>query len=330
MILKRWPSWIGYIAIAWSILYGLMHLYWLLGGDGYPFKNESGIALFAGMVTYLPSQVGGIVFVALCLMGILVGFSMWKPVAKVFPQWLILIYAWGFAAALLFFVPDSSLIAAMAYAFLLKFQFNWLMLNQIICILGAVCWGLTVVVYQRKIRQACKYCGKADGKTIFLVRWSRWIVYFAALAPIPYAITRYAWALGIPLGVDAKLLKDFSNVNPTHHITEWVFGSLCIVGGILTLGLIQKWGETFPRWFPFINGKRVPILLAVIPASFVAIAVTSAGFVFTFSFIMVKFHLCACRWEYCTESYLGYNRAYASMGTLGSGAWSCIHLLLLS
>ncbi|PEP58782.1 DUF3995 domain-containing protein [Bacillus pseudomycoides] len=292
MSLKRWPSWIGYIAIAWSALYGSMHLYWLLGGEGYPFKNEDGMDLFAGKVTYLPSQVGGIIFVVLCLIGILVGFSMRKPVEKTFQQRLILIYAWGWAAALLLFVPDASLIAAMAYAFLLKFKFDWLMLNQIICVLGGIYWGFFAVAYRRKIRHACEYCGrKADGKTSLLMRWSRWITYLAALAPIPYAITRYAWALKIPLGIDAKFLQDFSNVNPAHHITEWAFGSICIAGSILTLGLIQKWGDTFPRWFPFVNGKRVPILLAVIPASCVAIAVTAAGFTFTFAFIAVKLHL---------------------------------------
>ncbi|WP_409275043.1 hypothetical protein V1499_07370 [Neobacillus sp. SCS-31] len=75
------------------------------------------------------------------------------------------------------------------------------------------------------------------------------------------------------------------------RLTEWVFGSLCIIGGILTLGLIQKWGEVFPRWFPLIGGKRVPIMLAVIPASIIAIAVTAAGLVFTFGILAIAFHL---------------------------------------
>jgi hypothetical protein len=38
----RWTSWIGYMASAWSVLYGLMHLYWLFGGKEYPFKREEG------------------------------------------------------------------------------------------------------------------------------------------------------------------------------------------------------------------------------------------------------------------------------------------------
>jgi hypothetical protein len=42
--------------------------------------------------------------------------------------------------------------------------------------------------------------------------------------------------------------------------------TLAVGGAILTLGLIQRWGEVFPRWIPFVGGKRVPISLAVVPA----------------------------------------------------------------
>jgi hypothetical protein len=51
-------------------------------------------------------------------------------------------------------------------------------------------------------------------------------------------------------------------------------------GAILTLGLVQRWGEVFPRWIPFVGGKRVPIPFAVFPASLVAVLVTTAGLMF--------------------------------------------------
>ncbi|WP_257351371.1 hypothetical protein [Pseudalkalibacillus decolorationis] len=291
MNLQRWPTWIAYLAVAWSTLYGVLHLYWLLGGAGYPFNNTSMGLFGAAMVTYLPVKVGGMIFVILCLLGILVGVQM-KISKRIIPRWFVLAYAWGITVVLILFVPDSSLIAAMAYAFLFKFHFNWMMMNQVICIFGALFWGFAALAYQRNTRNACENCGRAEyEKPFFLVRRGKWITYIAVLAPIPYAITRYAWALGIPLGVDPGFLQDFSSVNPMHHITEWVFGSICIAGGLLTLGLIRKWGEVFPLWFPLIRGKRVPILLAVIPATCVAIAVTAAGFVFTFSFIAVKLQL---------------------------------------
>lgn len=51
-------------------------------------------------------------------------------------------------------------------------------------------------------------------------------------------------------------------------------------GAGLTLGLTQHWGEVFPRWFPVLGGRRVPPLLAIVPAGLVAVLVTSAGLMF--------------------------------------------------
>ncbi|MFF4603629.1 hypothetical protein ACFY12_12930 [Streptomyces sp. NPDC001339] len=33
------------------------------------------------------------------------------------------------------------------------------------------------------------------------------------------------------------------------------------------IGLIARWGEVFPRWIPFLRGRRVPTKAAVIPAA---------------------------------------------------------------
>jgi hypothetical protein len=47
--------------------------------------------------------------------------------------------------------------------------------------------------------------------------------------------------------------------------------------GVLTLGLVQRWGEQFPRWMIGLAGREVPVMLAVVPASVVSVLVTSAG-----------------------------------------------------
>ncbi|MEU2157231.1 hypothetical protein ABZ532_19820 [Streptomyces sp. NPDC019396] len=49
------------------------------------------------------------------------------------------------------------------------------------------------------------------------------------------------------------------------------------------IGLIARWGEVFPRWIPFLRGRRVPTMAAVIPA---AIGATILILVFTFLFIV--------------------------------------------
>lgn len=287
-----WHSRIGYAALFWSVLYGIMNLYWFQGGKGYPFIQESGTGIFSALFTYLPIQAGSSVFCVLCILGVFISLAMTRRWERIVPYWFIIIFSWAFAVFLLLFIPDFRLIAAIAYAFLFKFAFSWQMLNQIICIIGAILWIFAAVFYQRKVRNACRYCGRNENAhPSVLIRWGNWFTIIAALAPLPYAVTRFAWALGVPLGVEPQFLEESVKVNPMATVTEWVFGGLCIGGGLLTIGLIQKWGEVFPRWVPIIGGKRVPVLLAVIPAFIVAIALTAAGFIFTFGFFAIKLQI---------------------------------------
>jgi hypothetical protein len=43
------------------------------------------------------------------------------------------------------------------------------------------------------------------------------------------------------------------------------------------LGLVQRWGEVFPRWMIGLAGRRVPIALAVIPASLASVLLIVGG-----------------------------------------------------
>ena len=49
---------------------------------------------------------------------------------------------------------------------------------------------------------------------------------------------------------------------------------------MLTFGLVERWGEVFPRWIPILGCRQVPLALAVVPASIVAVLVTNAGLMF--------------------------------------------------
>lgn len=288
--LNRWPAWIGSAAIIWSLIYGGLQLYWLLGGEGYPYK-QGNMGIFSALVTYIPQQTASLISMMICFVSILVGIAMHNVRIGILPRWLIQSYAWGFAIALILFIPDISLIMSMAYAFLFKFTFTGQMFYQLVCILGACLWAFAGLGYRRKSLHACMHCGrKESGNHRLLNRVGRITAVIAAVAPVPYAISRFAWALHIPMGVDPSFVRDFPRMNPMAYVTEWVFGSLCIGGGLLTLGLIQKWGEVFPRWFPFVGGKRVPISLAVIPALFVAVPVTAAGVVFSFAYLGIRFN----------------------------------------
>jgi hypothetical protein len=96
------------------------------------------------------------------------------------------------------------------------------------------------------------------------------------VAPVFYALTRYAWALGIPLGMSEEQFI------PGQESGKWVGGALflgnfILLGAVLMLGLVQRWGEVFPRWTIGLAGRRVPIALAVIPASLVSVLLVVGG-----------------------------------------------------
>ena len=106
-------------------------------------------------------------------------------------------------------------------------------------------------------------------------RWGRIAVYVAMIAPVLYAITRYAWALGIPLGMSEEHLR--SGQESGMWISGLFLATFGLVGALLMLGLVQRWGEVFPRWMIGLAGRRVPIGLAVVPASIVAVLLMVGG-----------------------------------------------------
>jgi hypothetical protein len=61
----------------------------------------------------------------------------------------------------------------------------------------------------------------------------------------------------------------------------WISGlflaTLGLVGAVLMLGLVQRWGEVFPRWMIGLSGRRIPIALAVVPASLVSVLLIVGG-----------------------------------------------------
>ena len=98
-------------------------------------------------------------------------------------------------------------------------------------------------------------------------RWARIAAVLAALTTIPSALWRMAMAVGIPVGVSDEVLSE--RFGFPGWGTVYVFGlSIALVGlGLLTLGLVQRWGEVVPQWMPVIGGRRVPPMAAVVPAA---------------------------------------------------------------
>lgn len=281
---QRWPDWIGYVTALGSGFYGALGLFWALGGAGFPFgagdPNGVGLSLLAGV-----SQSAFAPWITVFgLIGAGAALAMSRAKAGRVMSKALLVFAWGAAAVLILVIPDYRVLMHIAYAFLLQFgQLEWPVVNQMICMAGGLLWAAAAVVYSRKIHAACAYCGRSDASPAWMTpastaRWGKWAVAIAVAVPLFYSFTRWSWALGFPLGISETVLQEGQETG------IWIWGAglgLVAAGGaVLTLGLIQPWGERFPRWMPGLADKLVPINLAVIPASLVSIIVASAGMMF--------------------------------------------------
>jgi len=288
---RRWPEWTRYAAIVWTLVYGVLGAYWSLGGSGFPFGLLNDPNAQSSAFRQVTAMTAGPVIAILCLLGIAVLFIS-KCNARGITRKILLLYAWSAATFLCLAIPDTRALIGVAYAPISLIgtlsgrslgyfdYFTWPVVNQYICLAGGLFWAAAALSFQRKTRDACTYCGRSSDGSRWMVsssakRWGRWATYIAILAPAYYDITRIAWLFGIPLGITEELFQSLQNSGAV-----WAGAGLALVsitGAILTHGLIKPWGEIFPRWFPFLAGKRVPGALAVIPAGLVSILLTVTG-----------------------------------------------------
>lgn len=288
---RRWPTWVPYAAAVWSVLVAGLAVVCTTTGAWYPLAADPDSS--ASMLVGLPAGLGSVlllcgaliaaVLTALAARGRLTGWAN-RPAAAV----LVL-----FAVPLLFLVPDSNLLVMLGYApiFLVGAPFGWPPVSyldsltwpvvfQLISVVGGLLLVATALVLRRRARRSCASCGRCALPPRWTTPesaaiWGRWAVLVAVVPPLLYAVDRWAWAAGVPLGISQDFLDDMHRTG-----LVWVgfgLGTFAFFGAVLTLGLVQRWGEVFPRWILGLGGKRVPPLLAEIPATLVAIFVMSAA-----------------------------------------------------
>jgi hypothetical protein len=200
------------------------------------------------------------------------------------------------AGVLLLLMTDLNLLVTLGYipyaivALLTGAEFGevylegltqWTLVHPLLCLIGGFLWLAATVCYGRRSVGACLYCGRRDGPEGWTrpnkaARWGRIAVYVALVVPVVYALTRYAWALGFPLGMSEAQFRR-GQESGTWILGALFLGTFCLVGAVLMLGLVKRWGEVFPRWMIGLAGRRVPIALAVVPASLVSVLLIVGG-----------------------------------------------------
>ena len=267
----------AWAAGAWSLAYGALGVWWASGGRGFPFgTGDPDGADVGSLLAGLRPGPGGALIAALGLAGAAVAVALANGWGRGGARRALLWAPLGLAGVLLLVVPDIRVLLYLGYlpAIVLRpdlGQVEWPALNQFLVVAGGLLWFRAAVGYGRTTRTA--------GDPARWARIGRWATAVAVLAPLPYAATRLAWAAGIPLGVPDSFIAmyDADSAAKGVGIFEYTLGAGALGGAILTLGLVQRWGEVFPFWIPGLRGRRVPPMLAVVPASIVSVALIVAG-----------------------------------------------------
>jgi hypothetical protein len=305
------------ITAAFSLLYGLAGLFWTVGGPGFPFgvEHDPG-ARWASLLENARPGTAGPAIAVVGVVGAVLAIVMKRTDDA---HRMLATTAWTLAFTLTVVIPDYRPLLAVIRAPMLlvgapfgwpedvslsdypRLFLPWPVANQLLLMLGGLLWAATALAYRRRIRGACGSCGRTDPTgeeetRAAALRWGRRAVAVAVAVPVFYALTRWAFALGIPLGVSREGLQKEARESPGIWLAGAMLATMGAGGAVLTLGLVQRWGEVYPRWIPFLRGKPVRPRTAIVPASLVAILVTSAGLMYLRLLILGRFEIDGQTW----------------------------------
>lgn len=119
-------------------------------------------------------------------------------------------------------------------------------------------------------------------------RWARAAALTVPLVVLPSSLWRIA-GVALHLPIVRHTGGDESGNLPSWLPIELYVVLLSILSELLAftaVGLVSTWGEVFPKWVPFLRGRRVPTLAAVVPGAIGAAVLTC---LWTWVFVMLAF-----------------------------------------
>ena len=294
---RDWQRWAPYAAVAWSLIYAALGVYWAVSGRGFPYTPNT---VSDGMGPLVGRFGPGVAWIVVILAGIpaaAMGVAMLRGVRSRALRPLFITAGALLAGVLLLLMtglnsaghcsvtspmPVVSLFTGAEFSQVyLEGWTQWATIHQLLCLIGGFLWLAATVSYARRSGDACLYCGRRDGpegwnepepcRTLGPDRRVCGDGGASLLRPHPLRL-----GAGVPAGdergVPASAVK---RVGCGSRDSSWRPSAWW--GPLLMLGLVQRWGEVFPRWMIGLAGRRVPIALAVVPASLVSVLLIVGG-----------------------------------------------------
>ncbi len=292
---RAWQRWTPYAAVVWSLVYAALGVSWAVSGRGFPYAPETESDIMGPLLGRFGPGAAWTVVMLAGIPAAVVGTAMLRGLRDRVLRPILIAAGALLAGALLLLMTSLAMLVQLGYmpygilSLLSGAEFGqtylesltqWATIHQLLCLIGGFLWLGATVNYSRRSGDACLYCGRRDGHEGWqapgqAARWGRVAVYVAMAVPIFYAFTRYAWALGIPLGMSERYLR--LGQERGMWISGLFLATFGLVGALLMLGLVQRWGEVFPRWMIGLAGREVPTALAVVPAALVSVLLIVGG-----------------------------------------------------
>jgi hypothetical protein len=263
------------LASLWSAGYLTAGVVWSLDSAQFPFRGET---MIPTLLELMPASAAGVLIAVLAVLGL--ATAAWLRAGRgaslrssVVPS----LYAGVLIAFVTFVAVDARLMAFVGYTLSLKLDVPRPdILHQGLLLLGALLWLGVAVTASGGRRRTHFPSDLLNGRPVS--RLSRTAALLALLVPALYAFTRLCWALGFPVGLPEDVYE--AGVEQGLWWTGLGLAVVAIGAGVLTLGLVQRWGEVFPRWIPGLRGRTVPVMLAVVPGVAASLVILSGGLTF--------------------------------------------------
>lgn len=294
------PTAAPWTALAWSSVALALGLAWLSGVVSAGVPGQAGFgSLFALLAPEAsePRVAPGVLSLLLGVVGAVCAVLMLRPggaggrAAEA--------VAWTLAAVVLLVFVDGQLLSWLGYSMILPVA-GWVVpdlfqtwaeatftashLTTLFFVAGVAVWVAAALTHRRAVRGACRRCGRTPewntgherAVRARALRTGRIAVAVACVVALFYPSLRLPWIFGIPVGVSREQFDAMSAEGGTIVIGVGL-GTAALVGVVLMLGLVQRWGARFPWWTVGLAGRRVPVGLAVVPATLVAVALVAMG-----------------------------------------------------
>lgn len=258
-----WRTWVPYATAIWALGYGAVRTYWAAGDRPWFLPTGSDLVVFSGWGSVVLCAIAAAVAIG-------VRSHLGRPRNRLL-GWVFVGAGWtavaGLAAASAMFVLD---LVGLLFAGVGIRVDPAAAASRTGCFVGVIALALTTLVGQRRLRNACVYCGRTSHSDRrvdagpMAVPAPRWAL-FAGYVAVAGCVAREVAQGIVGYSADSNPLAKGS---PLPALTLLVM--MTLAGTLLPLALVHNWGQVWPPWTLWLAGRRVPRWLVLGPALLVA------------------------------------------------------------